>query len=90
MVSNSSQSKIGSMTAQWEHFVENFTLFSEASGGIVKLVAKNHQYLSVNKKMVFNQVKLIQPFATPRGMSFTTFLAMPSWCTTSTTASLDL
>jgi len=28
--------------------IENFTLFSEASGGIVKLVAKNHQYLGVN------------------------------------------
>ena len=81
ILSNGSQSKIGSMTAQWEHFaewkkinsegeegivsldtmirgtcepahlldiVENFTLFSEASGGIVKLVAKNHQYLGVN------------------------------------------
>ena len=30
------------------------------------------------------------PFATPRGISFTTFLAMPSWCTTSTTSSLGL
>ncbi|MCZ7398981.1 MAG: HsdR family type I site-specific deoxyribonuclease [Candidatus Methanoperedens sp.] len=81
ILSNGSQSKIGSMTAEWEHFaewkkinsegeegivsldtmirgtceparlldiVENFTLFSEASGGIVKLVAKNHQYLGVN------------------------------------------
>ncbi|MCX9074481.1 MAG: type I restriction endonuclease subunit R, partial [Candidatus Methanoperedens sp.] len=81
ILSNGSQSKIGSMTAEWEHFaewkkinnegeegivsldtmirgtceparlldiVENFTLFSEASGGIMKLVAKNHQYLGVN------------------------------------------
>lgn len=81
ILSNGSQSKIGSMTARWEHFaewkkinsegeegivsldtmirgtcepahlldiIENFTLFSEASGGIVKLVAKNHQYLGVN------------------------------------------
>jgi type I restriction enzyme R subunit len=81
ILSNGSQSKIGSMTAEWEHFaewkkinsegekgivsldtmirgtceparlldiIENFTLFSEASGGIVKLVAKNHQYLGVN------------------------------------------
>lgn len=81
ILSNGSQSKIGSMTAEWEHFaewkkinsegeegivsldtmirgtcepgrlldiVENFMLFSEASGGIVKLVAKNHQYLGVN------------------------------------------
>lgn len=28
--------------------VENFTLFDEAKGGLVKLVAKNHQYLGVN------------------------------------------
>ncbi|MFZ3384108.1 MAG: type I restriction endonuclease subunit R [Candidatus Methanoperedens sp.] len=81
ILSNGSRSKIGSMTAEWEHFaewkkinsegeegivsldtmirgtceparlldiIENFTLFSEASGGIVKLVAKNHQYLGVN------------------------------------------
>ncbi len=81
ILSNGSQSKIGSMTAEWEHFaewkkinsegeegivsletmirgtceparfldiLENFMLFSEASGGIVKLVAKNHQYLGVN------------------------------------------
>ena len=29
--------------------VENFTVFSELPGGMVKLVAKNHQYLGVNK-----------------------------------------
>jgi type I restriction enzyme R subunit len=28
--------------------VENFTLFMEASGGLVKLTGKNHQYLGVN------------------------------------------
>jgi type I restriction enzyme, R subunit len=28
--------------------IENFTLFSEERGGLVKLVAKNHQYLGVN------------------------------------------
>lgn len=28
--------------------VENFTLFSEEKGGLIKLVAKNHQYLGVN------------------------------------------
>jgi type I restriction enzyme R subunit len=81
ILSNGSQSKIGSVTAEWEHFtdwkkinsegekgvvsletmirgtcapdrlldlVENFTLFKEARGGLVKLVAKNHQYLGVN------------------------------------------
>ncbi len=81
ILSNGSQSKIGSLTAAWEHFaewkkvsdegeegivsletmirgtctperlldiVENFILFSEEPGGLVKLVAKNHQYLGVN------------------------------------------
>ena len=28
--------------------VENFTLFMEVQGGLIKLVAKNHQYLGVN------------------------------------------
>jgi type I restriction enzyme R subunit len=27
--------------------VENFTLFSEEQGGLIKLVAKNHQYLGI-------------------------------------------
>lgn len=91
ILSNGSQSKIGSMTARWEHFaewkkinsegeegivpldtmirgtcepahllniIENFTLFSEASGGIVKLVAKNHQYLGVNNATeALNQIE---------------------------------
>jgi len=81
ILSNGSTSRIGSMTASWEHFsdwkkinsegetgiisletiirgtcdksrlldlVENFTLFSDAGGALVKLVAKNHQYLGVN------------------------------------------
>lgn len=81
ILSNGSQSKIGSITSAWEHLaewkkinsegeegiisletmirgtckpsrlldiVENFTIFSEASGGLAKLVAKNHQYLGVN------------------------------------------
>ena len=95
ILSNGSQSKIGSMTAEWEHFaewkkinsegeegivsldtmirgtceparlldiVENFTLFSEASGGIVKLVAKNHQYLGVN-----NATEALKQIETNRG-----------------------
>lgn len=82
ILSNGSKSRIGSMTAGWEHFaewkkindegeegrvsletvirgvcdperlldiVENFTLFSEAKGETTKLVAKNHQFLGVNK-----------------------------------------
>ena len=28
--------------------VENFTLFEEAQGGLIKIIAKNHQYLGVN------------------------------------------
>ncbi len=81
ILSNGSESKIGSMTASWEHFaewkkinsegeegvvsletmirgtcekarlldiVENFTLFSEETAGLIKLVGKNHQYLGVN------------------------------------------
>ena len=81
ILSNGSQSRVGSVTAGWEHFaewkkvgseaeegrvsletmlrgvcaparlldlVENFTLFQEAQGGMIKLTAKNHQYLGVN------------------------------------------
>jgi type I restriction enzyme, R subunit len=81
ILSNGLESRIGSMTAGWEHFAEwkrvsseseppktsletmirgtcepkrllditeNFTLFAEAKGGLVKLTAKNHQYLGVN------------------------------------------
>lgn len=84
ILSNGSQSKAGSMTANWEHFaewkkinsegeegvvsletmirgtcdkgrlldlVENFTLFTDAEGKLVKLVAKNHQYLGVNNAL---------------------------------------
>jgi len=80
ILSNGTDSKIGSISAEWEHFndwkkidnegeegiisletmiwgtclperlldiAENFTLFSDAGGGPVKLVAKNHQYLGV-------------------------------------------
>ncbi|MBI4572591.1 MAG: type I restriction endonuclease subunit R, partial [candidate division NC10 bacterium] len=81
ILSNGSQSRIGSVTAEWEHFaewkrinseeeqgivsletmirgtcdrvrlldlVENFTLFMKTKKGLVKLVAKNHQYLGVS------------------------------------------
>jgi type I restriction enzyme R subunit len=97
ILSNGSESRLGSMTAEWEHFaewkrinsegeqgivsletmirgtcdkeklldlVENFALFEEASGGLLKKVAKNHQYLGVNnaisalKAMERNQGKL--------------------------------
>jgi type I restriction enzyme R subunit len=89
ILSNGSESKIGSMTAGWEHFaqwkkinsegekgvvsletmirgtcnparlldiLENFTLFSEEKTdeektGLIKLIAKNHQYLGVNNSI---------------------------------------
>jgi type I restriction enzyme R subunit len=91
ILSNGSQSRIGSMSAAWEHFaewkkinsegeegvisletiirgtceksklldiVENFTMFSDAGGSLVKLVGKNHQYLGVNNAI--EAVKQIQ------------------------------
>ncbi len=82
IVSNGTQSKVGSLTAKWGHFcdwkkvgseseepeisletilkgtcekarlldlVENFTRFTESSGGVAKIVARNHQFLGVNQ-----------------------------------------
>ena len=84
ILSNGSQSRVGSMTAGWEHFsewkridnenepgrisletmlrgvceparlldiVENFCLFQEAPGGLIKLTAMNHQVLGVNNAL---------------------------------------
>src|SRR6266704_4267597 len=84
ILSNGHPSRIGSITAGWEHFfewkkisdeqeegvisletiirgtceksrlldiVENFTLFSDASGTLAKLIAKNHQFLGVNNAL---------------------------------------
>lgn len=84
VLSNGSETKIGSTTAGWEHFAEwkrindegetgvvslettirgtcekarlldlvrNFSLFQEAEGGIVKKMAKNHQFLGVNRAL---------------------------------------
>jgi len=81
ILSNGSESRVGSVTAGWEHFVEwkkvrseaeegrvsletlirgtceqprlldlaeNFTLFEESYGGLIKILAKSHQYLGVN------------------------------------------
>jgi len=82
ILSNGSDTRVGTLTAEWEHFfdwkkisdeeepgvisletvlrgvcepsrfldlVENFTVFEEVRGGLAKKVAKNHQYLGVNK-----------------------------------------
>ena len=84
LLSNGSKSKLGSMTAGWEHFaewkkindegeegvvsletivrgvcdktrlldlVENFTIYSDAEKETAKLVAKNHQFLGVNRAL---------------------------------------
>lgn len=81
ILSNGTESRVGSLTADWEHFaewkrvrdekekasaslntllqglcapqrlldiVENFIVFLEAQGGLIKILAKNHQYLGVN------------------------------------------
>ena len=95
ILSNGSESRVGSLTARWEHFTEwkrvegeeepgtvslqtmlrgicdhrrlldiigNFTLFMEAQGGLMKLTAKNHQYLGVN-----NAVEALQGIESNQG-----------------------
>ena len=82
LLSNGSETKIGTLTSEWEHFfdwkrisdegeagkisldtalrglcdrtrlldiIENFTVFEETKGGLVKKIAQNHQYLGVNR-----------------------------------------
>ncbi|OUM22328.1 DEAD/DEAH box helicase [Pseudomonas sp. 1239] len=82
MLSNGSQTVVGSTFSPWEHLfewkrindegekgvvsletairgigepsrlldiIENFTVFEEVTGGLIKKIAKNHQYLGVNK-----------------------------------------
>ncbi len=84
ILSNGSDTKVGSFSAPWAHFgewkrvsseddppstsietairgvceparlldlVENFTLFQEVPGGLVKILAKNHQVLGVNNSL---------------------------------------
>ena len=81
IASNGSDSRIGSLSADWERFfewkrieseneprrvslevllrgtchpkrfldyVENFTLFTDSKGGLVKIIAQNHQFIGVN------------------------------------------
>jgi type I restriction enzyme R subunit len=81
IASNGTDSRVGSITADWDRFfawkrieredeprrvslevalrgtcdrtrfldlIENFTLFSEGSGGLIKILAQNHQFLGVN------------------------------------------
>jgi type I restriction enzyme R subunit len=84
ILSNGAETKFGTITSQWEHFLEwkrindeneqgrvsletvirgmceperlldilgNFTIFQDLPGGLVKLVARNHQYLGVNNAL---------------------------------------
>src|SRR5438094_1711619 len=84
IVSNGSASRVGTMSAPWEHFaewkkvadegeqgvvsletvirgtcdkhrlldlIENFTLFTDVTGTLVRILAKNHQYLGVNNAL---------------------------------------
>ena len=95
ILSNGSESRVGSLTASWEHFaewkridsecedstvsletilrglcdhqrlldiIENFILFMEGQGGLIKLIAKNHQYLGVN-----NTIKALQELKSNQG-----------------------
>src|SRR5205085_10608350 len=84
VLANGAETKVGTITSAWEHFLEwkkinsegeegrvsietvirgmceparlldivgNFTVFQELPGGVVKLVARNHQYLGVNNAL---------------------------------------
>jgi type I restriction enzyme, R subunit len=88
LLSNGSDTRVGTLTSGWEHFfdwkrvadedevvgkggkvsleralrglleparlldyVENFTVFEEGKGGLIKKTAKNHQFLGVNKSI---------------------------------------
>ncbi|MEW6605897.1 MAG: type I restriction endonuclease subunit R [bacterium] len=91
ILSNGSQSRVGTLSAEWEYFsewkkinsegeqgivsletviravcdkkrlldiLENYTLFREEQNGLVKIVAKNHQYLGVeNILRAFHKIK---------------------------------
>jgi type I restriction enzyme R subunit len=97
ILSNGSESRIGTITSDWEHFsdwkkigsegkegvvsldtiirgtceksrfldiFENFILFQDTGGAVIKIIAKNHQYIGVNnvigdfKSIKQNQGKL--------------------------------
>lgn len=84
ILSNGSDTRVGTLTSAWEHFfdwkrvddeaeagkvsleralrglleparlldyMENFTVFEEGKGGLIKKTAKNHQFLGVNKSI---------------------------------------
>ena len=48
--------------------IENFILFSESEGGLVKLLARNHQYLGVNKAIAaVRRLVSLTPAPSPSG-----------------------
>jgi len=82
ILSNGSESRVGSISSDWEHFaewkrindegekgvvsletiikavcdrkrfldiIENYSIFREEKNGLIKIIAKNHQYLGVEK-----------------------------------------
>ena len=84
LLSNGSDTRVGTLTSGWEHFfdwkrvadedeagkvsleralrglleparlldyIENFTVFEEGKGGLIKKTAKNHQFLGVNRSI---------------------------------------
>ena len=55
-MSNGTDSKVGTVTSPYQYFL-NFLLYDNSSGEVVKIMAKNHQYIGVNK--VINKAKNI-------------------------------
>ncbi|MBL7117229.1 MAG: DUF559 domain-containing protein [Candidatus Syntrophoarchaeum sp.] len=99
ILSNGSESRIGTISADWEHFsewkkigsegkegvvsldtiirgtceksrfmdiFENFILFQDTGGAVIKIIAKNHQYLGVNSA-INKLIATLTPNPSPRG-----------------------
>ena len=101
ILSNGSESRIGTISADWEHFsewkkigreegeetgvvsldtiirgtceksrfldiFENFILFQDTGGAVIKIIAKNHQYLGVNSA-INKLVATLTPDPSPKG-----------------------
>ena len=99
ILSNGSESRIGTISADWEHFsewkkigsegkegvvsldtiirgtcekgrfldiFENFVLFQDTDGAVIKIIAKNHQYLGVNSA-INKLIATLTPSPSPRG-----------------------
>ena len=99
ILSNGSESRIGTISADWEHFsewkkigsegkegvvsldtiisgtceksrfldiFENFILFQDTGGAVIKIIAKNHQYRGVNSA-INKLIATLTPDPSPRG-----------------------